>query len=180
MPTRERGRPARTTLARPHPTPRPGSTGNGPRTLLRPSPCRTRRQGGRVPHRGKTERQATGMHAGGTPALPRGAFSQHCCSSKGRAPACQAAAPAGAAQPSRLVALRGPWRHFLDHSFFGCFRYVRLTAFGGVCFPGRRRSGEPTRARVRANLPRSSRLRRRLPVESGFSAPRPRRSGSSG
>ena len=69
---RERGRPARTTLAQPHPFPPPGSTGNGARTLHRPSPWGSRRQGGRVPHRRETERHATGVHAGGTPALPEG------------------------------------------------------------------------------------------------------------
>ena len=83
MPTRERGRPARTTLARPRPSPPPGSTGNGARTLLRPSPCRCRRQGGRVPHRRETERHATGVHAGGTPALPGGPSFHHSCCSRG-------------------------------------------------------------------------------------------------
>ena len=73
MPTRERGRPARTTLARPRPSPPPESTGDGAMTLLRPSPCRSR-QAGRpgCPHRRETERHATGVHAGGTPALPGG------------------------------------------------------------------------------------------------------------
>ena len=69
---RERGRPARTALARPRPTPRPGSTRNGPGTLLRPGPWRSRRMSGRVPHPREPERHATGVHAGGTPALPRG------------------------------------------------------------------------------------------------------------
>ena len=72
MSPRERGRPARTTLARPRPTPRPGSTGNGARTLLRPGPCCSHGQGGRVPHPRETERHATAQHAGGTPALPGG------------------------------------------------------------------------------------------------------------
>ena len=72
QPTRERGRPARTTPARPRPTPPPGSTGNGAGAPLRPGPCGSRRQGGRVPHRGETERHATVVHAGGTPALPGG------------------------------------------------------------------------------------------------------------
>ena len=75
----------------PRSSPPPGSTGNGARTLLRPSPCRSRRQGGRVPHRRETERHATGVHAGGTPALPGGATSNHSCSSRERAPACRAA-----------------------------------------------------------------------------------------
>ena len=72
MPTRERGRPTRTTLARPHPSFPPGSTGNGARTLLWTSPCRSLRQGGRLRHRRETERHATAEHAGGTPALPGG------------------------------------------------------------------------------------------------------------
>ena len=72
MSTRERGRPARTILARPRPSPPPGSTGNGARTLLRPRPCRSRRQGGRARHPRGTERYATAQHAGGTPALPGG------------------------------------------------------------------------------------------------------------
>ena len=47
-PTRERGVPPAQVLAQPRPSSPPGSTGNGARTLLRPSPCRSRRQGGRV------------------------------------------------------------------------------------------------------------------------------------
>ena len=54
----------------PCPSPPAGSTGSGGSTMLRPSPCRSGRQGGRVPHRRETERDATGVHAGGTPALP--------------------------------------------------------------------------------------------------------------
>ena len=79
-------------LAQPRPPPPPGSTGNGARTLLRPSPCRIRRQGDRAPHRGETERHATGVHAGGTPALPGGASSHHSCAWIRHAPACRAAA----------------------------------------------------------------------------------------
>ena len=89
-PTRERGRPARTTFARPHPTPRLCSTGNGAGTLLRPSPCRCRRQGGRVPHRRETERHATAVHAGETPALPGGPTCDHYLLLPGGAPACRA------------------------------------------------------------------------------------------
>ena len=66
------GVPPAQALAQAHQSPRPGSTGNGARILLRPGPCGSRRQGGRVPHRGETERQATEVHAGGTPALPGG------------------------------------------------------------------------------------------------------------
>ena len=58
-PPRERGRPARTTLAQPCPSPPPGSTGNGATILLRPSPCGSRQHGGRAPYRRETERYAT-------------------------------------------------------------------------------------------------------------------------
>ena len=90
----------------PEPPPPPGSTGNGARILHWPSPCRSRRPGGRVPHRRETERHATGQHAGGTPALPGGASSHRSCSSRGHAPACRGRSPADAAEPSRLVDLR--------------------------------------------------------------------------
>ena len=69
---RERGRLARTTLAQPHPSLPPGSTGNGPTIPLQPSPCGSRRQGGRVPHHGETERPPNPEDAGETPALPEG------------------------------------------------------------------------------------------------------------
>ena len=69
---RERGRPARTTLAQPHPSLPPGSTGNGARIPLQPSPGRSRRQGGRAPHHGETERPPNPEDAGETPALPEG------------------------------------------------------------------------------------------------------------
>ena len=53
---RERGRPARTTLAQPYPALPSGSTGNGATIPLQPSPGRSCRQGGRAPHHGETER----------------------------------------------------------------------------------------------------------------------------
>ncbi len=40
--------------------------------LLRLGPCGSPRLGGRLPHRGETERQPKGEDAGGTPALPGG------------------------------------------------------------------------------------------------------------
>ena len=43
---------------------------SGALPLLRPGPCGSRRQGGRLQHRRETERQPKGQHAGGTPALP--------------------------------------------------------------------------------------------------------------
>ena len=59
-------------LAQPRPSPPPESTGSGALPLLRPGPCGSRRQGGRLQHRRETERQPKGQHAGGTPALPGG------------------------------------------------------------------------------------------------------------
>ena len=57
-------------LPQPRPSPPPESTGSGALPLLRPGPCGSRRQGGRLQHRRETERQPKGQHAGGTPALP--------------------------------------------------------------------------------------------------------------
>ena len=124
-PTRERGGAPPPPQGKPHPAPRPGSTGNGIRTLLRPIPCHPRKQGGRVPHPGETERHATAAHAGGTPAFPGGASSRHSCFSRGHASACRAAARADAAEPCRLVALRCPLCHFVDHAFFRLFQESR-------------------------------------------------------
>ena len=59
------------------PPPPPESTGSGALPLLRPGPCGSRRQGGRLQHRRETERQPKGQHAGGTPALP-GVSSRRC------------------------------------------------------------------------------------------------------
>ena len=68
----ERGRPARTTLAQPHPSLPPGSTGNGATFPLQPSPGRSCRQGGRAPHHGERERPPNPEDAGETPALSEG------------------------------------------------------------------------------------------------------------
>ena len=126
-PTRERGRPARTTLAKPRPSPRPGSTGKDPRALLRPGPCGSRRQGGRVRHRRETERQPKGEDAGGTPALPGGP------------PSSRLPFKGESAQPiwldgrlkSRfdihLVALRESSCLFVDNSFFWLFQTRELS-----------------------------------------------------
>ena len=59
-------------LSQLRPSPPPESTGSGALPLLRPGPCGSRRQGGRLQHRRETERQPKGQHAGGTPALPGG------------------------------------------------------------------------------------------------------------
>ena len=92
---RERGRPARTTLAQPHPSLPPGSTGNGATIPLQPSPGRSCRQGGRLPLHGETEPPPNAENAGETPALPEGHHSHHSCSSGAHAPACRAAALPG-------------------------------------------------------------------------------------
>ena len=67
------GVPPAPSLAQPRPSPPPESTGSGALPLLRPGPCGSPRQGGRLQHRRETERQPKGQHAGGTPALPGGA-----------------------------------------------------------------------------------------------------------
>ena len=64
-------------LAQPRPSPPPGWTGNGAGALLGPGSCCSRRHGSRVPHRRETERHATAVHAGGTPALPGGPPPSH-------------------------------------------------------------------------------------------------------
>ena len=66
---------------------------------------------GRVPHRRETERHRTGVHAGGTPALPGGVSSLHSCFSRGRAPACRATV-----LPMRQS--RHAWWPFVDNSLF--------------------------------------------------------------
>ncbi len=73
---RERGRPARTTLAQPRPSAPPGSTGNGATIPLQPSPGGSCRQGGQGPHHGEAERPTNIEDAGETPALPEGRLSR--------------------------------------------------------------------------------------------------------
>ena len=51
--------------------------GNRAKALLWPGTRRSRRQGGRLPHRRRIERLATAVHAGETPALPGGASRPH-------------------------------------------------------------------------------------------------------
>ena len=113
-PTRERGRPARTTAARPRPTPPPGSTGNGAGAPLRPGSCGSRRRGGRLPHRRETERDATVVHAGGTPALPGGRLFQSLLLLEGAHAGLPVRRPC---RCGRAVPLRGPSCDFVDHSF---------------------------------------------------------------
>ena len=66
-------------LSQLRPSPPPESTGSGALPLLRPGPCGSRRQGGRLQHRRETERQPKGQHAGGTPALPGNALLSRWC-----------------------------------------------------------------------------------------------------
>ena len=61
--------------AQPPASPPPRSIGKHATDLLRPNLRRSRRQGGRLPHRRHTERLATAVHAGETPALPGGPHS---------------------------------------------------------------------------------------------------------
>ena len=61
--------------AQPPASPPPRSIGKHATDLLRPSLRRSRCQGSRLPHRRPTERLATAVHAGETPALPGGPHS---------------------------------------------------------------------------------------------------------
>ena len=61
--------------AQPPASPPPRSIGKHATDLLRPSLPRSRCQGSRLPHRRPTERLATAVHAGETPALPGGPHS---------------------------------------------------------------------------------------------------------
>ena len=70
IPPGSAGVPPAQILSQLQPSPPPESTGSGALPLLRPGPCGSRRQGGRLQHRRETERQPKGQHAGGTPALP--------------------------------------------------------------------------------------------------------------
>ena len=106
---RERGRPARTTLAQPHPSPPPGSTGNGPTIPLQPSPDGSGRQGGRVPHRRETERPPNPEDAGETPALPEGRLLPSFLLREEALPL-----PMRQCRPASCA--------FVDSSFFCCFR----------------------------------------------------------
>ncbi len=100
---RERGRPARTTVAQPRPSPRPGSTGNGATIPIRPSPWGSRRQGGRAPYRRETERPPNPENAGETPALPVGRLSHPSCFTRRRCP-CRC----GSAVPLRVSSVKHP------------------------------------------------------------------------
>ena len=81
----------------------PGSTGNGAKIPLRPGPCGFRRQGGRVPHHGETERPPNPEDAGETPALPEGRLSHPSCSARRRCP-CRC----GRAVPLRVSSVKHP------------------------------------------------------------------------
>ena len=124
------GVPPAQVLAQPRPSPPHGSTDNGARTLLRPSPGCSRRQGGRVPRRRETERYATGVHAGGTPAFPGGPPSSTLAPRGGRR---RLAGP----QPVPMRQSRHAWRPFVDNSFQpvacstkqGCFKASRPGRF---------------------------------------------------
>ena len=100
-PSRERGRPARTTLAQPHPSLPPGSTGNGATIPLQPSPWGSRRQGGRAPHRGKLSGHPTQRMRARRPRSRRGASSHPSCSARRHCPCrCGSAVPLDAPSSS--------------------------------------------------------------------------------
>ena len=126
-PTRERGRPARTTLAKPRPSPRPGSTGKDARALLGPGPCGSRRQGGRVRHRRETERQPKGEDAGGTPALPGGPLSSRLPFKGESAQTNWLDGRLKSRFDNHFVALPSPSCHFVDHSFIRLFQIIFRT-----------------------------------------------------
>ena len=67
----ERGRPARTSLAQPRPSPPLGSTGTGAMALLRPGPLLFPPTGWLLQHRTEAQRRPKGQDAGGTPRAPR-------------------------------------------------------------------------------------------------------------
>ncbi len=95
---RERGRPARTTLAQPRPSSRPGSTGNAPTIPLQPSPWGSRRQGDRAPITEKRSGHPTQRMRARRPRSRRGASSHPSCSARRHCP-CRC---------GRAALLRGP------------------------------------------------------------------------
>jgi len=92
--------------AQPSPSPSSRSTGKHARTLLHPSPCRSRQQGRRLPHRRHSQQFATAVHAGGTPALPGGAPLSITLAPRGAHAGLPGHSPADATKPSRFVSLR--------------------------------------------------------------------------
>ena len=121
MPPGSAGVPPAQVLAQPRPSPPPGSTGNGARTLLRPSPCRSRRQVARCRIAGKLSGTQRDSMRAGRP-RSRGAPPPSLLLLKGARAGLPGRSPADAAEPSRLVALRDSSCHLVDHSFFVCFR----------------------------------------------------------
>ena len=97
----------------PRPSPPPGSIGNGAGTLLRPGPCRSRRQGGPVRQiAGILSRHANGSACGrGRPRSRVGASSHHSCASRGHAPACRSRSRCRCGRAVHA------WWPFLDNSF---------------------------------------------------------------
>ncbi len=121
---RERGRPARTTLAQPHPSLPPGSTGNGATIPLQPSPWGSRRQGGQAPHHGETERPPNPEDAGETPALPVGRLLPSFLLRQ-------------EAQPLPMRQCRSAWWPFVDSSFFRQGRalgWLQGAGWRWICF----------------------------------------------
>ena len=109
-----------------------------------------------MPHRRETERHATGVHAGGTPALPGGVHPPSLLLLKGARDSLLGRSHADAAEPSRLVAHRRPSCSFVDHFFFFCC-FKQAPPPGRLLPPG---PCPPPRARRRsAGLPALPRCR---------------------
>ena len=102
-----------------------------------------------------------GIACGRDARAPGGALSHQSCSSRGHPPACRAAAGADAAVPSRLVALGRPSCALVDNSFYpvacsakpGCIRQARLrksqrSGRTGSCPPNRSFSAPGLRLRA--------------------------------
>ena len=130
--------------AQPPPFPPPGATGKHATALLRPGSGRSRRRRWRVIHRRHTERIATAVHAGGTPALPGGRLFR----------SVPGTAWPFSSNPTRAATAPGL-----------CFGRVHAVPAGGVvkCTIGRRSGGctivgilsESLRQCMRARRPRS-------------------------
>ena len=133
MPSRERGRPARTTLAEPRPSPRPGSTGKDARAPLGPGPCGSHRHGGRVRHRRETARKLKAEDAGGTPALPGGPLSSRLPFKGESAQTNRLDGRLKSRFDNPLVALRRSSCPFVDNSF-SSFSFVFIRLFQASIF----------------------------------------------
>ena len=118
--TRESERPARTSLGTTSTISSTRVDRQWRHSCASTGPMPFRRHGGRVPHRGETERHATGVHAGGTPALPGGRLLLPLLLLEGAGAGLPGRSPAHTADPSGLVVLRRLSCLLVDHSLFVC------------------------------------------------------------